>query len=318
MDVEDIAPTPVAAPNLRAETPEWFDWAVARPVASHFVSVGGCPIHYLLWPEDDPREARGGLLFLHGGGAHANWWRFIAPFFTGSHRVAAYDLSGMGDSGARKAYSATIRADEINAVLTAAGFFEAGRPAPVLVGHSFGGLTAMRYASMHSERLGGFIIAESPIRPIEEERAHFESRPDAEPALRLYDTYEIGVDRFRLRPRQSCANDFVVEFIARHSLREIEGGWSWKFDPFALTRDRHAEPFRDYLREVSCRTAFVYGEQSALCTPDVLAFTRTLLAPGTPFVGIPEGQHHLTLDQPLAFVTAVRGILENWRANAPG
>lgn len=314
MTTKEIAPLPTAAPTLNTPAKPWFEWAVGRPVESHIVQVTGCPIHYLLWPEERADALGRGLLFLHGGGAHANWWRFIAPFFTQRYRVAAYDLSGMGDSGARDAYSATIRADEIEAVLDAAGFFDAGRPAPVLIGHSFGGLTAMRYVSMNSARLGGFIIAESPIRRPADEKAHFETRSDAEATMRIYESYRAGVDRFRLRPRQTCLNDFVVEFIARHSLRAVDGGWSWKFDPPALTRDRHNEPFREYLSEVTCRTAFIYGERSALCTSEVLAFTRELLGPRTPFIGIPEGQHHLTLDQPLAFVAAVRSVLQGWRA----
>ncbi|MEQ1819104.1 MAG: glycoside hydrolase family 15 protein, partial [Terricaulis sp.] len=49
--------------------------------------------------------------------AHANWWRFIAPFFTRDYRVAALDLSGMGDSGKRPEYNATLRADEMRATI---------------------------------------------------------------------------------------------------------------------------------------------------------------------------------------------------------
>lgn len=307
---------PTDAPRLNAAAPGWFQWAIERPLESRRVHAGGCSVHYLYWPEDEPSADIGGLLFLHGGGAHANWWRFIAPFFTGRSRVAAIDLSGMGDSDARASYSATLRAEEIHAVLEDAGFFEEGRPPPILVGHSFGGLTAMRFAVENGKRLGGFVIAESPVRRPQAERAHFLGRSDVEPLMRVYDHYEDARVRFRLRPRQPCENDFIVEFIGRHSTRKVEGGWSWKFDPRALTRDRHAEPFRDYLREVTCQTAFIYGEDSAICTEEVLAYTAELLGPGTPFVGIPDGQHHLLLDQPPAFISALRALLEGWRSVA--
>lgn len=303
-------------PNLGAATPEWFQWAVGRPVESCYVNANGCQIHYLLWCEDNPASNPPGVLFLHGGGAHANWWRFIAPFLTENYRVAAYDLSGMGNSEARTAYDTKTRADEIEAVLIASGFLDPERTAPILIGHSFGGLTAMRYVSMNNDKVAGFVIAESPVRRPQAEREHFEARPDVEPSMRLYDSYEQGVSRFRLRPRQTCENDFIVEFIARHSLRKVRKGWTWKFDPAALTRDRHNEPFRDYLASVTCPTAFIYGERSALCTQEVLSFTRELLGPRVPFIGIPEGQHHLTLDQPLAFIAAIRAVLEGWRVKA--
>ena len=107
-----FAPAPAA--------PDWFNWALAHPLTSNFVEVEGCPIHYLRWPGPADRQKRG-LLFVHGGGAHANWWRFIAPFFTQDFTVAALDLSGMGDSGQRKEYSAAQRANEMRAVIEAAG-----------------------------------------------------------------------------------------------------------------------------------------------------------------------------------------------------
>jgi len=318
MNDEGFPPGPTATPALEAPVPEWFQAAVTTPVESRRVRAGECAVHYLYWPETSAARgainAAGGLLFLHGGGSHANWWRFIAPFMTGGRPAAAMDLSGMGDSGHRSVYSADLRAEEIQAVLDDAGFMTPGRAAPILVGHSFGGLTAMRYAALHGERLGGFVIAESPVRAPAAERVHLASRRDARPLRRAYESYGDAWRRFRLRPRQSCRNDYIVEFIARHSVRRVEGGWTWKFDPVALTRDRHREPFRDYLRAVGCRTAFVYGERSALCTPEVLAYTRTLLPAETPFVGIPEGQHHLILDEPLAFVSALRAVLAGWGA----
>ena len=38
------------------------------------------------------------LLFLHGGSAHAHWWDFVAPAFTGRFHVMALDQRGHGDS----------------------------------------------------------------------------------------------------------------------------------------------------------------------------------------------------------------------------
>jgi hypothetical protein len=34
-----------------------------------------------------------------------------------------------------------------------------------------------------------------------------------------------------------------------------------------------------------------------------------------PIVAVPEARHHLMLDQPLAFVTALRTIVEIWQTN---
>ena len=54
--------------------------------------------------------------------------------------------------------------------------------------------------------------------------------------MRVYPTLEAGIARFRLAPPQTCENLFIADYIARNSLREVEGadgkpGYSWRFDP---------------------------------------------------------------------------------------
>jgi pimeloyl-ACP methyl ester carboxylesterase len=39
---------------------------------------------------------------------------------------------------------------------------------------------------------------------------------------------------------------------------------------------------------------------------------RNQAPPGTPYIVLPEAHHHLMVDQPLAFVTAIRAILAGW------
>ena len=42
---------------------------------------------------------------------------------------------------------------------------------------------------------------------------------------------DTALGRFRLIPEQPCQHPYVVDYIARQSLRAVEGGWTWKFDP---------------------------------------------------------------------------------------
>jgi hypothetical protein len=42
-----------------------------------------------------------------------------------------------------------------------------------------------------------------------------------------------------------------------------------------------------------------------------------MLDESVPFVAVPEAQHHLFLDQPLAFVAALRAVLAEWRHSRP-
>jgi pimeloyl-ACP methyl ester carboxylesterase len=292
--------------------PAWFCAALAHPLTSNFVAVDGCPIHYLVWPHLGDRADPRGLLFVHGGGAHANWWRFIAPFFTRDFRVAALDLSGMGDSGQRDDYNAIQRADEMKSVIAAAGL----GTQPFVVGHSFGGFMTMRFGAAYGEQIGGAVIVDSPIRR-PEDRGKFKP-PKGMGRVRVYDSFDTAVGRFRLLPAQDCANDFIVDFIARHSVKEIEGGWTWKFDLGVLSSRRFGEPFHEHLQKVRCRAALLFGQDSALVSRDTAAYMSELMGPGAPIVEIPEAQHHVMLDQPLAFVAALRALLDGWLRDGVG
>ena len=67
---------------------------------------------------------------------------------------------------------------------------------------------------------------------------------------------------------------------------------------------RWSEPFAKHLREMRCRSALIYGADSALVSRSITGYMSELMGPNTPIIEISEAQHHLMLDQPLAFVAA--------------
>jgi pimeloyl-ACP methyl ester carboxylesterase len=288
------------------DAPRWFREAVDTPGASRSVEVAGVRVHYLAWgnPENPP------LVLVHGGAAHAHWWSFLAPLLARAHHVVAVDLSGHGDSGWRPLYDYELWAAELEAVGKHAGF---SRP-PVVVGHSMGGsVTAI--AASRSE-LAGAVIVDSPVRrpdPESEEgtRGHMFRRPKTYPDL------ETAVRHFHLVPPQPRENPWLLDHVARHSLRRVEGGWTWKFDPRAMTERRGPYDFTERLPRIRCRVAIVRGEYSQLVPPDLGEYLYELLHRNAPLIEIPQAHHHLLLDQPLAFVTCLRTLLADWEHSLP-
>ncbi|MBU1226771.1 MAG: alpha/beta fold hydrolase, partial [Actinobacteria bacterium] len=98
--------------------PRWFTEALAAPGTERFVEVDGTSIHVLDW---GPHPGAPGLVFVHGGAAHAHWWSFLAPMLAGRWHPVAFDLSGHGDSGRRSHYSHETWAAEVMAVADSAG-----------------------------------------------------------------------------------------------------------------------------------------------------------------------------------------------------
>lgn len=90
------------------------------------------------------------LLLVHGMG---HWtqaaWDSLAPLFSTTHRIIAFDLPGFGESDKPDvAYSLEFFEETVGGLIEALGL------EPVaLVGHSLGGLIAGAYAAAHPERV---------------------------------------------------------------------------------------------------------------------------------------------------------------------
>lgn len=93
-------------------------------------------------------------------------------------------------------------------------------------------------------------------------------------------------------------------------MHDTPEGWTWKFDPRIF--DGTLIALRDQLASVGCRVALFTGERSVVVPPDTAEYMYELMGRVSPVVEIPEAHHHLMLDQPLAFVAALRTLLADW------
>jgi pimeloyl-ACP methyl ester carboxylesterase len=303
---EGAAADPALAPPLaryagaEPPAPAWFREAVSAPHERNFVQVEGAAIEWIGWGE----RGKPGLLLLHGNGAHADWWRFIGPFFAKTHRVAALSWSGMGNSDHRDRYSIDLFIAEILAVAEAAGLSDAG-PFTV-VGHSFGGFPMMALANRPNPPFARAIILDTPF-DLKQRRRPRGTGGDARPH-NVYPTQAEALARFRWAPPQPTTHDYIADFIARLSLKPVAGGLTWKFDPF-LWSEFEAQDKTDLLLAPQCPTALMWGERSALVHGGLVADMASRLPAGSPLIPIPEAYHHVMADQPLALVAALRAFL---------
>lgn len=306
----------------RPPAPEWFEKALETPSKEAALTVRGAKIAYSVWG-DEKAEGRG-LLFIHGGRAHRNWWRPFAPFFSGERRVAALDLSGMGDSDWRDHYSLDCMVDEVFAVIEAAGLDRRGRP--LVVGHSFGGWVTLAAVEREGDRLGGAVVVDSPLGVPDPNEGYAIHTPKNDgqgprrPKLRAYADIAEPISRFRLLPDQPIEHLYIADYIAREGLKRGfdeagSEGWMWKFDP--LKGDNFEIHFeRDLLRAARCPLAFLYGEKSAFATEDALRHLRDQARGRSPFIIVPEARHHIMIDQPVAFISILRTLLASWPVRA--
>lgn len=265
----------------------WFGWPQAG------LTVNGCHIAY----------RRGGttgaepIVLVHGGGGHAGWWVEVAPLLGGTYDVVIPDLSGHGDSGHRLTYSPQVWADELAGLLMALELREVN-----VVAHSMGGRVSVFLASRWPELVRRLVLVDTylrrPVTDGAERRGRTRSRK------RVYPDLESAVRAFQLRPPETVADAGLLDFVARSSVRAVDGGWTWKFD------QRYAQRFTDEmlddeLARVSCAVSLIHGSDSDLVPEAMLPYVAERL--GRPIEAVPVSPafHHVPLDAPVACADAI-------------
>ncbi len=276
--------------------PEWFDWAVRQPRLSHFADSAGARVHYMSWNAGEQHKPC--LLLVHGFLGQSHWWDFIAPFLTEKHRVFAMDFSGMGESDHRAHYSPEVFNEDMAAVLRATS---AG-PA-VVVAHSFGGSRLLQACSTMPELFSHAIVLDSYVQMEGEEQP----RANRRPAPRPYPDEATALAKFRLLPEQPC-EPWLLDYLARHSLRQADDGWVWSFDP-ALRHLQPAVGIRDTLRKLLVPVTYVHAESSNVVSSERARSIVEGIPGARGPITLPRTCHHMMLDQPLALISVLRALL---------
>ena len=280
--------------------PNWFRRALDMPFTDERVEVDGAAIHFLAWGE----PGRRGLVFVHGGGAHAHWWTHVAATFAEEFRVLAVDLSGHGDSGHRDEYTLEQWTDEVMAVAAAGGI--AGPP--VVIGHSMGGFVTIATAARHAEQRERAPSCATRRSPSPTPRSPRTGCKEAFGAPRTYATVEDGMAHFRTVPPQDALPRLRdgprgPPVAARRSTAAGSGSSTAtcsRSSAAACAASRCPTWPRSPAGWPCC------GPSTASSPPTSAAFMYERLGRVTPVIEIPEAGHHAMLDQPLILLTALR------------
>ncbi len=284
----------MSAPNAEP-APGWFARAIAERPQIRSIESEGARISYRVWGDADLPA----LMLLHGGAAHSGWWDHVAPQLT-SHRVVAPDLSGHGDSDWRSEYDLVTWAHEVLAVAEAEQLDR-----PVVVGHSMGGWISATIGARYGDRITAIAILDSPLndQPPEEETLKERRQP-----TKVYASVEQAVGRFKTIPPQEIVLPYVRDHMGPQSLRPVEGGWTWKFDPQLFGR---RILLRELLPELGCPAA-LFRSEHGLVTPQMADEMAQIAGEHFAVVDVPAAGHHPMLDQPLALVTGLRTLFTFW------
>lgn len=249
------------------------------------------------------------LVLIHGAFGDLRTWDPQWERFTGRYRVLRYDLRGHGRTGVSTLAHYTIAtfADDLAALLDALNL-----RAPVLVGHSLGGVIAQALAVRAPERVRALVLASAPVSAslsLSETLFRYVLFPP--PVMRLT-LRAIGIERFvglSMRMAQGLwgrewlgRNASVAEYIQQSMLatdrEEFIKIWEafYSFDRLPLER-------------ITCPTLVLSGADEM---EGMLRHARQLLRriPGAEAGTIPNASHAMTLEQPEAFNQALEAFLD--------
>ena len=269
--------------------------------SSRRLIVNGLSLHALEWA----RPGAPGLCFLHGGSAHSHWFDRVVTPFTGRYHVIALDQRGHGESEwpTPPAYATEDFVGDLLGVMDALGWRRM-----TVVGHSMGGANSMALAAWHPERVERLVIVDSrPSIPAERLGVMHERGARALRTPRRHPTIESAVASFRLLPRDTVADPALLAHVARAGIAERNGGFSYRFDPSA-NGSRRPHDLWPHLSRIAAPTLLLRAALSPVLTAEMADQMRKAIS-DVRFVEVPGAYHHLTLDQPDAFVTAVAEFL---------
>lgn len=247
------------------------------------------------------------VVLLHGGGqTRHSWGNVFSALVTAGYHVISYDARGHGDSDwdSRGDYTLDAMVADLHAVLCELPC------APILVGASMGGLTALTAAGEAQHDIARALVMVDVTPRINAQGAQqimafmrdhadgFESIEAAAEAVANYLPH-------RKRPRDPSG-------LSRN-LRQREGRWFWHWDPQLMPGSNQAiahsqDRLEAAARSLSMPTLLIRGDKSNIVTEQEA--TRFLeLVPHAEYLAVHGAGHMVVGDRNDAFNRGILGFI---------
>ncbi|MCY7350936.1 MAG: alpha/beta fold hydrolase [Cytophagaceae bacterium] len=241
------------------------------------------------------------LVILHGIFGSADNWLTVAKMLSTQFRVFTLDQRNHGRSPHHDDFDFEVMAADLKEFID-----DQNLEAPIILGHSMGGKTAMQFAMNYPDAWSKLVVVDIAPKfyPIHHapilaglnaiDLRTLSGRQQAEELLSRYE-----------------ANPGVRQFLLKNLYRDATTGhFGWRLNLPVLTRDIHLVGSElTYLRPTPKPVLFLRGAESTYILPederDILrifpsALIRTIAGAG----------HWVQADQPVAFVEAVTEFVQ--------
>ena len=239
------------------------------------------------------------LMILHGLFGSLDNWLTIGKKLADNHHVILVDQRNHGQSFHHPNFTYAAIADDLNHLVEHLGLQQ-----PILMGHSMGGKTIMKFSQAHPEKFNRLIVVDIAPKsyPVHHEHilqayhsvnlSSIEKRSDAEDQLKS-SIKEVGVRQFLLKNLQ----------------RDKQGSFSWKINLPVI--EKNIEKIGEGLPQetISDRPVmFVRGEKSDYVRDDDMELVRNIY-PSAQLVTVKNAGHWIHAEQPGTFLEIVNRFI---------
>jgi N-formylmaleamate deformylase len=256
--------------------------------------ANGVDIHYLRTGGDKPP-----LIALHGLTGSGACWTPLARALEGDYDVVAPDARGHGKSSAPlHGYLYRDLASDVIGLIEALGL-----AAPILLGHSMGGMTAAVAAGQLGTAIRGVILADPTFLRPQRQREVYESDVVAQHRQLLSLGRDDALVAARLRHPHRSAE--LVELIIKARLQT-------QIRAFDVLTPPNPD-YRELVSAIRVPILLVVGDQGVV-SPETAQELQTLNQ-RLQYERIPDAGHGLPYDQPDRFAEVVRSFLRSVAAS---
>src|SRR5436305_2882229 len=241
------------------------------------------------------------VLFLHAFPLNRNMWEgeLTTLLSEERYRLVALDWPGFGESD----IVADVSTMELFADCVAGLMDTLGMQSAILCGLSMGGYAAFAFLHKYPQRVAGLILADT--RPGADTP---EAQANRENVAQIAETQGTGAIADLQVPR------LLSEYTRQHHpeveirVRQMIEAATVQGTAAASRGMARRADSTELLAGITCPTLVIVGEQDAL-TPPSVAQEYAAQIPGAQLVVITNAGHLSNLEQPEAFLQAVRGFL---------
>jgi 3-oxoadipate enol-lactonase len=256
------------------------------------IGVPNASLHCSVTGEGPP------LLFVHGFPLSGAMWQAAVARLGPAWRCIVPDLRGHGQSDATPAVTISDLADDLAAVLD-----QAGEPRPVvLCGLSLGGIIAFEFFRRFRPRLAALVLCNT--------RAQAEPPEGVARRAALAETALATGTAAAIAPLQDA-------LFSPHTAAATRAEWAAlmaRTPPLGVAATARALAGRPdstpTLARIDCPTLVVAGSDDALTPPTLLRDLQAQIR-GAAYAEIPRAGHLPPVEQPDAFVAALRAFLNS-------